>query len=159
VNPNYEEYTLEELEDVETHIDKALYPERYKIICSLITRIQNGDHTPIPKNENKTQFDFTILIPKINPKYKLLFKVLFVFSSYIWFLISQITLSNQSIDGVLVGLLIYSLSVHWAYAYIFNTNMLTKGPSIKPNEYKATRLCAFITSIALGVFLTYPRAI
>ncbi len=157
MNPNYEEYTLEELEDVEAHIDRALYPERYKTICILIAKIQKGEHIPILKEESNSKFDLAILVPKICPKYKLFLQFIFVFSCYAWFFISQLLLSNQSIEGFLVGLLIYSLFVHWSYAYIFNTSMITKGPSIKPNEYKTTRLCAFLTSIALGIYLTYPR--
>ena len=51
VNPSFEEYSLDELEEVKEHIDKELYPERYKTVCDLITKINAGKHAPSPKEE------------------------------------------------------------------------------------------------------------
>ena len=41
MQPNYSTYTLDELIDVESHIDKVIYPERYKQVCEQITLKQN----------------------------------------------------------------------------------------------------------------------
>ncbi|MEW6984617.1 hypothetical protein AAD001_18425 [Colwelliaceae bacterium 6471] len=159
MNPNFEEYTLEELEEVESSIDKEQYPERYEIICSLITKIENGSHTPPSKENNISPFNYERLIPKINPKHAPMLKILFVVFSYAWFFTSQLLLSTQPIDTVVYLMFLFAIPVHWAYAYIFNTNMHGRGPTIKPNEYKATRLCVFLASFILGLFISYPRVI
>ena len=51
VNPSFEDYSLDELEEVKGHIDKELYPDRYATICDLIANINAGHHTPSPPKE------------------------------------------------------------------------------------------------------------
>lgn len=54
MNPNYKEYTLIELYDVKDNIDKDLYPERYKLLLSVIKiKEQNPEDEPKPSKLDK----------------------------------------------------------------------------------------------------------
>jgi len=83
-------------------------------------------------------------------------KVIFILLSYSWFGVSKVILSNVALLNILIGLIIFSLSVHWMYAYIFNTNMHNHLGVIKPSEHKTTRLLSFVFGLALFIYTSYP---
>jgi hypothetical protein len=87
---------------------------------------------------------------------KVTLKIAFVLLSYVWFYTSQVVLSDVSFGYLAIGLIIFSLGLHWIYAYIFNTDMHNHLGKIKPNESKATRFFSFIFAVGLVLFISYP---
>jgi hypothetical protein len=87
---------------------------------------------------------------------KVTLKIAFVLLSYAWFYTSQVVLSDVSFGYLAMGLIIFSLGLHWIYAYIFNTDMHNHLGKIKPNESKATRFFSFIFAVGFVLYISYP---
>jgi hypothetical protein len=87
---------------------------------------------------------------------KVTLKIAFVLLSYVWFFTSQVVLSDVTFGYLTIGLIIFSLGLHWIYSYIFNTDMHNHLGKIKPNESKATRFFSFIFAVGLVLYISYP---
>ena len=87
---------------------------------------------------------------------KTILKIVFVLLNYAWFYTSQVVLSDVSFAYLVIGLILFSIGLHWMYAFIFNTNMHNHLGRIKPNEAKATRFISFIFAVGLVVYISYP---
>ena len=54
--PDYNSYTYEQLLDVQKHVDKEKYPDRYKEVCDLLARM---DKPQVAKKIKKKAVKFT----------------------------------------------------------------------------------------------------
>lgn len=123
VNPSFEEYSLDELEEVKKHIDKHLYPERYKTICDLITKINTGKYTPPPKdklpnpfisNEPLREVDSNgVYIPNSLTKREIMENIIF-----------SVLLISYGIYGFYSGELLIPLGKHES-TYVYGEGILT----------------------------------
>ncbi|MDO7085686.1 hypothetical protein WNY51_03745 [Pseudocolwellia sp. AS88] len=122
MNPNFEEYSLEELEEVKSHIDNEMYPERYKKVCILIDNINSGKHTPLPKeqipnpfllNEPLRKVDSTgIYIPNSLTKCEIIENLIII-----------ILLISYGVYGYYSGELLIPISKHES-AFIYGNSIL-----------------------------------
>jgi hypothetical protein len=86
---------------------------------------------------------------------KKFYKVGFTMIMFTWFFISRLIFKNDTSFYYVLGVgVLYAISTHWIYSFIFNTNMHTHINKIGPNQSKTIRLALFIFAIGMGIYTT-----
>lgn len=86
---------------------------------------------------------------------KNIYKFIFLAVSVSWLVISRIFYTeNTSIEYLALVTVIYSIGIHWMYAYIFDLDMHYNVGKVKPNENKIARLLLFFVGAAICVAIT-----
>jgi hypothetical protein len=87
---------------------------------------------------------------------KKLYKIVFLAISVIWLIVSRVFISDKfSIEYWIMTTVIYSIGIHWIYAYVFEVDMHNHLGKIKPNENKTTRFLSCLFGGAICIFITF----
>ena len=86
-------------------------------------------------------------------------KIVFVISGYAWYFASKVALSSTSIPSLVIGLLIFSLGLHWVYAFTFGVNMHNHIGKTRAGESKLTRLFSFMFGLGVVAYVSWPNTI
>lgn len=84
-----------------------------------------------------------------------MYKFIFLAASVSWLVVSRIFFTDStSIEYLILVIVIYSIGLHWVYAYIFNSDMHYNVGKIKSEENKKLRLILFYFGVVTCISVT-----
>ena len=84
-----------------------------------------------------------------------IYKILFLTTSVAWLIVSRLFFTEKpSVEYWILTTVIYSIGIHWIYAYLFDVDMHCNVGKIKPGENKIARLLLLLIGVVICIAIT-----